>query len=422
MKLSAIKSNPNNPRVIKDENLKKLCKSIEEFPKMMELRPIVIDENNMVLGGNMRLKALKKIGYTEIPNEWVKKAADLTPEEQRRFIIADNVSGGEWDIEELKRAWSIKELDDWGIGIEWPEEKAEVVDDNYIPDENIKTDIKPGDIIEIGNHRLLCGDSTDEKNWEILMGGRTADLVITDPPYNVQYTGKTKNKLIIINDNTDSDVYEELLIKSQTHMKTHMRKGATFYMWYPQSKTGLFFNTLTDSGLKIKQVIIWVKNTIVLGRSDYHWKHEGCIYGVKEGANHYFSEDRTLSTLIESPPIDIEKLKKEEMKSILKEVFKETTKTSILYADKPSRSEAHPPMKPVLLIAQLIKNSSKPYQLIVDPFCGSGTTIVAAHQLNRACYSMELDEKYCQSIIDRMRTFAPEIRIKINGSEYTRAT
>lgn len=208
MKLTDIKPNPNNPRIIKDANFKKLVKSIEEFPKMMALRPIVVDEDGMVLGGNMRLKALQHLKFKDIPDEWVKRAADLTEDEQRRFIIADNVSGGEWDVDDLSANWDRQELEDWGLEIEWPVIEPGATEDDYEIPDTIETDIVVGDLFEIGEHRLLCGDSTDSDQVAKLMNGEKADMVLTDPPYNVDYEGKTKDALKIYNDNmSKNDFY-----------------------------------------------------------------------------------------------------------------------------------------------------------------------------------------------------------------------
>ena len=212
MKVSKIKPNPNNPRIIKDERFAKLVQSIKDFPKMMELRPMVINSDNIVLGGNMRLKAITELGMKEIPDSWVKKATDLTEEEARRFIIADNVGFGEHDWEVLANEWNMDELTDWGLDI--PDFKPEVLeaeeDDYSIPDE-IKTDIVLGDLFEIGEHRLLCGDSTDSDQVAKLMNGEKADMVFTDPPYNVAFNGRSGKFDVIKNDDLPENEFEDLI-------------------------------------------------------------------------------------------------------------------------------------------------------------------------------------------------------------------
>lgn len=186
MKLKDIKPNPDNPRVIKDANFQKLCNSIKDFPKMMALRPIITDADGMVLGGNMRLKALQHLGFKDIPDEWVRKADDLTEDERKRFIIADNVSGGEWDWDMLANEWDAVQLEEWGLEVPTGWGTTHVVDDDYdIPDE-IETDIVLGDIFQIGEHRLMCGDSTDSDEVIKLMNGNMADMVFTDPPYDLE--------------------------------------------------------------------------------------------------------------------------------------------------------------------------------------------------------------------------------------------
>ena len=229
MKLSEIKANPNNPRVIKDEKFDKLVKSIREFPKMMELRPMVINSDNIVLGGNMRLKALRQLGYKEVPDSWVKSADELTEEEQRRFIIADNVGFGEHDWEMLANEWNIDELEDWGLDVPdfkiEPESIEAEEDDFDVPEGGIETDIVLGDLFEIGEHRLLCGDSTQTDTFEKLMQGELADMVVTDPPYNVAYEGGTKEKLTIKNDSMGSDDFYNFLYDFYTALTTAVKKG-----------------------------------------------------------------------------------------------------------------------------------------------------------------------------------------------------
>jgi hypothetical protein len=228
MKLSEIKSNPNNPRVIKDHKFEKLKKSISEFPKMMELRPMVINEDNIVLGGNMRLKALKDLGYKEVPEEWVKRASDLTEEETRRFIIADNVGFGEHDWEMLANEWNTEELEDWGLeGFPFEEvTELEAEEDDYTEPDNIQVDVVLGDLIEIGEHRLLCGDSTDSDQVAKLMNGEKADVAHNDPPY-----GMKKENEGVLNDNLN---YSDLLDFNKEWISlqfTHLKENGSWYCW-----------------------------------------------------------------------------------------------------------------------------------------------------------------------------------------------
>jgi hypothetical protein len=204
-----IKPNPNNPRLVKDDKFAKLVQSIKDFPQMLEIRPIVVNKDMIVLGGNMRLKACKEAGLKEIP---IIKAEDLTEEQQREFIIKDNVGYGEWDWQLIASEWDAAQLNDWGLDIpDFKAEEIEAVEDDYeIPDE-LKTDIVLGDLFEIGEHRLICGDSTQTDTYKNLMVDELADMVLTYPPYNVAYEGATKEKLTIVNDNMSNDNFYKFL-------------------------------------------------------------------------------------------------------------------------------------------------------------------------------------------------------------------
>ena len=387
MRLCEIKRNPNNPRVIKDDRFEKLKKSIEEFPKMMKLRPMVINSDNVVLGGNMRLKALQDLGYKEIPDDWVKRADELTEEEQRRFIIADNVGFGEHDWDMLRAEWDLDELNEWGVEVpEWGEsEILEAEEDDFdVPDGGIETDIVLGDLFEIGEHRLLCGDSTQTDTFEKLMQGDLADMVVTDPPYNVAYEGKTKDSLTIENDSMSNDEFYKFLYDFYTALTTVCKKGAAIYVWHASSEVINFAKAMVDAGWLLKQQLIWVKNTMVMGRQDYQWKHEPCLYGWLAGGSHNWYSDRK--------------------------------QTTVINFDKPQRNGEHPTMKPVGLFSYQIENSSKQGDVVIDAFGGSGTTMVACEQLKRKARIIEFDPKYCQVIVDRMKKLNPEIIIKKNGT------
>lgn len=382
--LSEIKSNPNNPRIIKDDKFHKLVESIKIFPRMLEIRPIVVNKDMVVLGGNMRLRACKEAGIKKVP---VIFADDLTEDQQREFIIKDNVGFGEWDWAMLANEWDTNELTEWGLDI--PDfdtkELPEATEDDYeIPDE-IQTDIVLGDLFEIGEHRLLCGDSTQLNTFEKLFANQMADLVVTDPPYNVSYEGKTKYKLTIKNDSMNGKEFYQFLYDFYIALGTYIKSGGVWYIWQPDKQAHKFIQAFQDAGYKYSGLLIWVKNTLVMSRGDYHAKHESCVYGWKEGAAHAWYSDRK--------------------------------QTTVLNFDRPTRNTEHPTMKPVLLISYQIKNSSKEGDIVADAFGGSGTTMIASHQLNRKCYLVEYDPKYCQVIIDRMRKLDPSLVIKKNGKE-----
>jgi DNA modification methylase len=399
IKLTTIKSNPNNPRVIRDEKFKKLVKSIEEFPKMMALRPMVVNEDMVVLGGNMRLKALKELGYKEVPNDWVKSAKDLTEDEIRRFIIADNVGFGEHDWEMLANEWNVEELSDWGLdipGFEIAEELEAEEDDFEVPDE-ITTDIVLGDLIEIGEHRLLCGDSTDSDQVAKLMNGEKADMVFTDPPYNVDFKGQelsntTKDGIEILGHKGANAKHDKIkndsmpdheFIKFMKEVLSNValfNKGA-WYFSFSDLKLDLLLTPLKEMDFNWKSIIIWKKNQATLSGKDYKSRYEPIVYGCPE--NSFYGE----------------RYKQEDIWE-----FQRTLKNDL-----------HPTMKPIPLIENALNNSSKQGMNILDLFLGSGSTMVASHQLKRKCYGMELEPKYCQVIVDRMRKLDPSLVIKRNG-------
>ena len=423
MKLSQLKPLEKNPFKSKgDKQIAAIGKSISEFEKMMQIRKIVVDENFQILGGNKRFFALKALGRVDIPDSWVDQVTGLTEAEKREFIVKDNSHwGSEWDFDLLKD-WGV-DLDDWGVQVDWEEPQPEASEDDYeIPDE-IVTDIVVGDLFEIGVHRLICGDSTDKETVERLFNNLQFDLIVTDPPYNVDYAGKNEalnasdkgNRIQsdILNDKMTDKAFYQFLLDFHKNFMIHCKPGGVWYVWHSDGVGHFQRNSFLEAGLEIKQNLIWVKNNLVLGRQDYQWQHEPCLYGWKPGDGHYFIEWRTEKTVIDDN-INFKKLSKEQLLELVKTIT-ETTPTTILRENKPQRSELHPTMKPVKLIGKLINNSSRINEIVADGFLGSGTTMVAAHQLNRRCLGCELEPKYCQVIIDRMRKLDPGIVIKKNG-------
>jgi site-specific DNA-methyltransferase (adenine-specific) len=383
--ISLVKANPNNPRIIKDDKFAKLVKSIQDFPDMLNKRPLVCytdtDKHFVVLGGNMRLKAAKECKLKEIP---IILADEWNAEQRAEFLIKDNVGFGEWDWEQLANEWDVQKLEDWGLDIpDYEAEELEAQEDDYEIPDVLQTDIVLGDLFEIGEHRLLCGDSTQTDTFKALFGEHLADLVVTDPPYNVAYEGKTKNKLNIMNDNMGDGDFYQFLYDFYTALGSYTKAGGSWYVWHSDSEGANFRKAMADAGIMVKQCLIWVKNSMILGRQDYQWKHEPCLYGWKEGAAHGWYSDRKQTTILEF--------------------------------DKPQRNAEHPTMKPIPLFAYQIGNSSKQGDIVADGFGGSGTTMVACHQMNRKAYLVEFDPKYCQVILDRMRKLDPSIPIKKNG-------
>jgi len=380
--LSKLKENPENPRRISKERLDALCKSIKEFPKMMSLRPIIIDKDGVILGGNMRYRALKKLGYKEIPDEWVKKDGELTEEERRRFIIVDNNEYGEYDWDILYDKWDKDELLSWGLELpdfDLPEDK--VIEDDYEVPEEIETDIKLGDLFEIGQHRLLCGDATKKEDVEKLLNGDKPYLTVTDPPYGVNYDPEWRNNLLGYSNiaklkvkNDDNASWIEVWKLSPSNV---------FYIWMAGLNVHKTINELLNCKIQARSEIIWRKNNIVISRGNYHWQHESCVYAVRKNYNAKWIGDRKQSTVWE--------------------------------IDKNLKSETgHSTQKPIECMARPIRNHEGD---VYDPFLGSGTTMVAAHQLGRKCYGMEIEPKYCQIVIDRMKKLDPNIKIVKNGRQ-----
>jgi DNA modification methylase len=384
-KLTELKKLPNNPRLIRDEDFKTLVRSIRDNPEYFEARPIILSDRTgelVIIAGNQRYEAAKTLKLKQVPTFLI---PDLTEEKEREIIIRDNVANGQWDFDILANEWDSALLTEWGVDLPsdfGPPMEAEE-DDYEIPDE-IETDIVLGDLFEIGQHRLLCGDSTDSDSVNLLMGGAMADLYITDPPYGVAYTGKTKDALKIQNDAMTAEQTHKLWREAFDAALISLKSGCSIYVTVPPglSQVG-FMQVLLDADC-LHQCMVWNKGQLVLGHSDYHYQHEPVLYGWKPG-KHYFTKDRT--------------------------------KTTVFDVKKPMRNAEHPTMKPVDLWAEFINNSSTKGSIVLDSFIGSGTTMVACHQLNRKCYGMELDPKYCQVIIDRMRKLDPDIEIKKNGGK-----
>jgi site-specific DNA-methyltransferase (adenine-specific) len=382
--IGKIKANPNNPRTIKDDKFFKLVQSLKDLPEMAKVRPVVVNQDMVVLGGNMRLKAMKEAGWKEAPVEIV----DWDEDKQRQFIIKDNVGFGEWDWEMLANQWDAEQLDDWGLDIPAFDDpkKLKAKEDDYEMPDQITTDIVLGDLFEIGPHRLLCGDSTQTDTFAKLFDNQMADLVVTDPPYNVSYEGKTKDALTIQNDSMGDGEFYQFLYDFYTALGAYTKAGGSWYVWHADSEGANFRLAMKNAGIMVKQCLIWVKNSMVMGRQDYQWKHEPCLYGWKEGAAHGWFSDRK--------------------------------QTTVLDFDRPTRNAEHPTMKPIPLIAYQIGNSSKQGDIVADGFGGSGTTMVACHQMNRKAYLVEFDPKYCQVIVDRMLKLDPSLEVKRNGEPY----
>ena len=384
--IKLVKSNTDNPRIIKDDKFKKLVKSIQDFPQMLELRPIVVNDEMVVLGGNMRLKACKEAGLKEV---FIIKASDLTEDQQKEFIIKDNVGFGEWDWDLIANEWDTDLVQEWGLDLPVFDgvELDAVEDDFEAPEGGFETDIVLGDLIEIGEHRLLCGDSTDSDAVARLMDGQKADMVFTDPPYGVDYKGqipsmnyngsKGKKRDIILNDkNTNSIIDFMPLLKDFCNGVAYVFCGA--------GKELDLLQSIKDNKYEMINTLIWnkPKGTLALGAN-----YKPCFelfYYIKIQGDRLWSGNNSEWTVWD---IDYKK-----------------------------DNTLHPTQKPIGLIEKALKNHNS--KSILDLFLGSGSTMVASHQLKRKCYGMELDPKYCQVIVDRMKKLDSSLMIKINGKAY----
>lgn len=378
--LKDLKPYENNPRK-NDDAVKYVAESIKEFGFKV---PIVIDKNNVIVAGHTRYKAAKKLKMSEVP---CIIADDLTDEQIKAFRLADNkvAEKAEWDFDLLNA-----ELDDiidldmelFGFEDALQDDAEEAVEDEFEVELPAEPKSKLGDIYQLGNNRLMCGDSTVLEDVEKLMGGEQADMLLTDPPYNVNYEGKTKDKLKIKNDQMGNDNFRQFLTDAFSNADMVMKPGAVFYIWHADSEGYNFRGACFDAGWTVRQCLIWNKNSMVMGRQDYQWKHEPCLYGWKEGAGHLWASDRK--------------------------------QTTVINFDKPTRNDMHPTMKPIPLFDYQIKNNTKGGDVVLDLFGGSGTTIMACEQNGRHGYCMEYDPRYVDIIVDRWEKFTGAKAVLLN--------
>lgn len=376
-KLVDLKKLPNNPRTIKKADMERLKQSIKDNPDYFEARPIILSNRTgelVILAGNQRYEAAKSLKMDEVPTFLLE---GLTEAREREIIIRDNVSNGDWDMDALANEWDMQELTDWGLDLDWDEPEKEVVEDEAPEVSDEPADSVLGGVYQLGRHRLMCGDSTDAGSVAILMDGQKADLWLTDPPYNIAYEGGSKKRDAIENDEKDDGDFRNFLAECYSAADSVMSPGAVFYIFHADSESYNFRGAAIDIGWKIRENLIWNKNNSTFGRQDYHWKHEPCLYGWKDGSHNWYSDRK---------------------------------QTTVLDFDRPSKSDEHPTMKPINLIAYLLNNSSKKDDNVLDSFGGSGSTLIACEQLGRKCYMMELDPKYCDVIRKRYWKF-------VTGSE-----
>ena len=407
-------------------------------------RSILIDKHDRIIAGNgitetAGANGLEDVIIIETTGDKlvaVKRTdVDLDSKEGRELALADNATASanlSWDMpkmQEVSQEFSINPQD-WGVSEFAPpqEPDKELNEDGFTPPakDDIKTTIKEGDLFEIRKgdicHRLLCGDSTNPEHVKRLMGDKLADLIVTDPPYNVDYAGK--NELLnradkgnriqtdIENDKMNDLQFKAFLEVAYANLAASCRPGAGIYVFHASREAVNFINGLLSAGFSYRQQLVWVKNNIVIGRQDYQWQHEPIIYGWKDGGSHYFIAERTNRTVIEDK-LDFDAMSKKELLEYVKEMQNDNEHPStVIREDKPLVSAEHPTMQPVKLVGRFIRNSSRPGELVIDFFLGSGSTMIAAHQLERNCYGLELTPEYCQVILDRIKLLDPEVVIK----------
>lgn len=393
--MEEIKFDKRNYRLHNNENKRVIKKSLKELGAG---RSIVVDKDGEIIADNGVYEQAKKLGIktkiveTDGSELVVVKRTDLATgdDKRKKLALADNAASdtSEWAEELLREDWTPEVLADFGVVL--PEtdiqtENKEAQDDDFDEDKDkVETVCKKGDIWALGEHRLMCGDSTKPEDIASLMAGEMADLWLTDPPYNVDYVGKTKDALKINNDKMSPEQFREFLNAAFSAAHNVLVDGGAFYIWFASREYVNFELALRDVGLQVRQELIWNKNSLVIGRQDYQWKHEPCLYGWKDGAAHRWYSDRSQTTVIDW--------------------------------NRPTKSDEHPTMKPVGLFGYQIKNSSKPGDIVLDTFGGSGTTIIACEQLNRKARSMELDPHYCDVIIARWEKLTGKKATKINNN------
>jgi len=402
--------NPRKRLTATDSEYQKIARSIDEFGYV---DPIIINADNTIIGGHQRATVLKDKGFDEVQVV----VLDISKEQEKALNVALNKISGEWNMELLKDL--LMELDTNGYdptltGFDLDEieslldqfhENDPPEDDGFDAEEEYdridEPETQPGDLWHLGPHRLLCGDSTKAEDVKRLMGEDRAQLIVTDPPYNVDYQG-TAGK--IQNDNMSDGTFYKFLLDAFRNMYAVAESGAAVYVFHADTEGLNFRKAFKDSGFLLKQCLVWVKNSLVLGRQDYHWRHEPILYGWKDGATHYFTDDRTQTTVVDDiTRANIKRMTKAELVEFITDYIEaiENAPQSVIYHDKPSRSELHPTMKPIALVGKLINNSSKRGWIVADMFGGSGSTLVACEKLGRASRLIEYDPKFADVIVKR---------------------
>lgn len=447
MRIDDIRPLEKNPRRISKEALDRLCQSIQRDPAFMRLRPIVVDGEGIILGGNQRWKACKRLGMTTLPDGWVVRASDLTPEQRRRFILVDNAPdgmSGDWDVSALQAEWDLTELAELGFeGMEIPGDEAgldahdEVITDSQAAQLQAKWGTSLGQLWTAGPHRILCGSSTEPENWIRLMRGERAAICVTDPPYGVSFTSSTgrgkKWEMIQGDDKREDNLLATLLVPAMRRMLEHTAPDAAFYIWHASSTRRDFEQALDTVGLEEKQYIVWIKDGFVLGHADYHWQQEPCFYAQKAGESARWLGDRSQATVWKiRPPAPAQmaaslanglrvsdgngrslylapKAPKGRKTRLIRlgesdslAIAAEHSTDAWEVSRDASKDKLHPTQKPVRLFTIPILNHTNPGDLLIEAFSGSGAQFVAAHRTGRRCNGMDNDPKYVAVALERL--------------------
>lgn len=361
--------------------------------------PIAIDENNVIIEGHGRYLALKELGYELVP---VIRLSHLSDEKKRAYILAHNklTLNTEFDIELLQlELQNILDVDMSLFGFSTSLFSLQGKEEVAMPAVKEAPQVESGQLYQLGAHRLMCGDVRNVEDMRRLMGNEVADLYLTDPPYNVSYVGKTKEALTIQNDAMARFQYRQFLTDCFKGVDPHLKPGGVFYIWHADTERLHVHDAVEKANWDVKENLIWIKNSFVMGRQDYHWQHEPCLYGWKPRASHYFLPNRSFTTILEDEA-SLERMSKSELIALIQR-YQEETPTTILRVDRPTSSTLHPTMKPISLIKRLILNSSREGEIVLDTFGGSGSTLLACEATGRISYTMEIDPVYVDVIIQR---------------------
>lgn len=414
--LSELKPYEKNAKIHGAEQVELIAKSIEEFGF---LNPCLIDKENNIIAGHGRVIAAKKLGWESVPCVYVE---GLTEEQYRAYVLADNklTELGEWnmDLVEEELDW-LRDMDFdislTGFDIEFEEEPKTIVEDNFTTELPTETKAKMGDIYQLGNHRLMCGDSTSIDDLDKLLDGELVQCVCTDPPYNMAYEGaggtpdsKRKSNRIK-NDKMSPEEFRAFLTDVYTTMYAGMEDGASCYVFYKELGEGVFMQCMENGGIDFKQELVWVKNQLVLGGSKYQNMYEPCLFGCKGGQVKYWYGKRNQRSVIET----IDLMNEEELRDAIRKLT-EAEPNDVVRERKPAVNDLHPTMKPIKLLAKLLSNSTKEGDLVLDLFGGSGSTLMACEQLGRSCRMMELDTKYIDVIIERWESYTGQKAVLLN--------